>query len=142
MPQDSIVIVGAGISGLAAAWFLHRKGFSVCVLEAGDRVGGVIDTEAIDGYLIERGPNSTMQKPGSADDALGRIVEQTGLGERLLEAAPAARKRFVMRGRRLMSLPGSPVQGITTRLFSWPAKLRLLAEPFIGRARDEETIAG
>ena len=40
-----------------------------------------------------------------------------------------------------MSLPGSPGQGITTKLFSWPAKLRLLAEPFIGRARDEETIA-
>ncbi len=141
MPQDNIVIVGAGISGLAAAWFLHRKGFAVRVLEAGDRVGGVIDTEAVDGYLIERGPNSTMQKPGTPDDALGRIVEQTGLGERLLEAAPAARKRFVMRGRRLMGLPGSPVQGITTSLFSWPAKLRLLAEPFIGRARDEETIA-
>ncbi|MCK5273772.1 MAG: protoporphyrinogen oxidase [Alphaproteobacteria bacterium] len=141
MPRDNIVIVGAGISGLAAAWFLHRKGFAVRVLEAGDRVGGVIDTETVDGHLIERGPNSTMQKPGTPDDALGRIVEQTGVAERLLEAAPAARKRFVMRGRRLMSLPGSPVEGITTKLFSWPAKLRLLAEPFIGRARDEETVA-
>jgi len=141
LPQDSIVIVGAGISGLSAAWFLHRKGFAVRVLEAGDRVGGVIETETVDGHLIERGPNSTMQKPGTPDDALGRIVEQTGLAEHLLEAAPAARKRFVMRDRRLMSLPGSPREGITTKLFSWPAKLRLLAEPFIGRARDEETIA-
>lgn len=141
MSQDNIVIVGAGISGLSAAWFLHRKGFSVRVLEAGDRVGGVIDTESVDGYLIERGPNSTMQKPGTPDDALGRIVAQTGLAERLLEAVPAARKRFVMRGRRLMSLPGSPMGGVTTKLFSWPAKLRLLAEPFIGMARDEETIA-
>ena len=141
MPQDNIVIVGAGISGLSAAWFLHRKGFAVRILEAGDRVGGVIDTETTDGYLIERGPNSTMQKPGTPDDALGRIVEQTGLADRLLEAAPAARKRFVMRDGRLMSLPGSPRQGITTKLFSWPAKLRLLAEPFIGRASDEETVA-
>ncbi len=141
MPQDSIVIVGAGISGLSAAWFLHRKGFGVRVLEANNRVGGVIETEAADGYLIERGPNSTMQKPGTPDDALGRIVEQTGLTGRLLEAAPAARKRFVMRDKRLMSLPGSPPEGIRTKLFSWPAKLRLLAEPFIGRARDEETVA-
>ena len=141
MPQDSIVIVGAGISGLSAAWFLHRKGFGVRVLEANNRVGGVIETEAADGYLIERGPNSTMQKPGTPDDALGRIVEQTELTDRLLEAAPAARKRFVMRNRRLMSLPGSPSEGIRTTLFSWPAKLRLLAEPFIGRARDEETVA-
>ncbi|MDH5412252.1 MAG: FAD-dependent oxidoreductase, partial [Alphaproteobacteria bacterium] len=141
MSQGNIVIVGAGISGLSAAWFLHRKGFSVRVLEAADRVGGVIDTETVEGYLVERGPNSTMQKPGGPDDALGRIVDQIGLTERLMEAAPAARKRFVMRGRRLMSLPGSPLQGITTKLFSWPAKLRLLAEPLIGRARDEETIA-
>jgi oxygen-dependent protoporphyrinogen oxidase len=141
LPQDSIVIVGAGISGLAAAWFLNRKGFAVHVLEAGDRVGGVIETEAVDGYLVERGPNSTMQKPGTPDDALGRIVAKTGLAERLTEAAPAARKRFVMRNRRLMSLPGSPREGITTKLFSWPAKLRLLAEPFIGRASDEETVA-
>ncbi len=141
MQNDNIVIVGAGISGLSAAWFLHRKGFPVRILEAGDRVGGVIDTESVDGYRVERGPNSTMQKPGTPDDALGRIVEQTGLADRLLEAAPAARKRFVMRNRRLMSLPGSPREGITTKLFSWPAKLRLLAEPFIGRARDEETVA-
>jgi len=82
LPQDNIVIVGAGISGLAAAWFLHRKGFAVSVLEAGDRVGGVIDTEAVDGYLIERGPNSTMQKPGTPDDALGRIVETLSTGSR------------------------------------------------------------
>lgn len=141
MPQDSIVIVGAGISGLSTAWFLHRKGFAVRVLEAGARVGGVIETEAVDGFLIERGPNSTMQKPGTPDDGLGRIVAQTGLGDRLLEAAPAARKRFVMRDGALMALPGSPGAGIATKLFSWRAKLRLFAEPFIGRAREEESVA-
>ncbi len=135
------MIVGAGISGLSAAWFLQRKGFAVRVLEAGDRVGGVIETATVDGYLIERGPNSTMQKPGTPDDALGRIVEQTGLAERMLEAAPAARKRFVMRGGSLLPLPLSPPSAIGTKLFSWPAKLRLLAEPFIGRAQDEETVA-
>ncbi|UCH73542.1 MAG: protoporphyrinogen oxidase [Rhodospirillales bacterium] len=141
MPQDSIVIVGAGISGLSAAWFLHRKGFAVRVLEAETRVGGVIETESLNGYLIERGPNSTMQKPGTPDDALGRIVAQTGLADRMLEASPAARKRFVMRGGRLLPLPMSPPAAIGTRLFSWRAKLRLLAEPFIGRAAAEETIA-
>ncbi len=135
------MIVGAGISGLSAAWFLQRKGFGVRVLEAGDRVGGVIETATVDGYLIERGPNSTMQKPGTPDDALGRIVEQTELSARMLEAAPAARKRFVMRGGRLLPLPLSPPSAIGTKLFSWPAKLRLLAEPFIGRAQDEETVA-
>lgn len=136
-----IVIVGAGISGLSAAWFLHRRGHTVRVLDAGARAGGVIETERGDGWLIERGPNSTMQKPGTPDDALGRIVEQTGLAERMIEAAPAARKRFVMRGGRLLPLPLSPPAAIATKLFSWPAKLRLLAEPFIGRAAGEETVA-
>lgn len=136
-----VVIVGGGISGLSVAWFLHRKGFDVRVLEAGDRPGGVIDTDRADGFLAERGPNSTLQKPGGDEDALGRLVDQVGLGARLNEAGEAAKKRFVMRGGRLRPLPGSPPAFLTTRLFSLRAKIGLLREPFVGRADEEESIA-
>lgn len=136
-----VVIVGGGITGLAAAWFLHSQGRAVRLLEAGARPGGVIESEESDGFLVERGPNSTLQKPGTADDALGRLVAGAGLEDRLVEAGAAGRKRYVLRAGRLQALPASPPAFLATRLFSWRAKLRLLGEPFIGRAGEEETIA-
>ena len=114
---------------------------AVRVLESRDRVGGVIGTEREGGCLVELGPNSTLQKPGGSEDALGRLVAEVGLSGRLVAAAPAAKKRFVMRGGRLHALPTSPLDFLRSPLFSWPAKLRLLGEPFIGRGKGEETIA-
>jgi len=136
-----IVIIGAGISGLSTAWFLHGRGSEVRIIESRDRVGGVIKSQEIDGYLFEGGPNSTLRRPGSPDDALGRLVEQVGLKQRLIVASPEAQKRYVMRGGRLRPLPASPLEMFTNNLFSWSAKLRLLSEPFIGKSPDEETIA-
>ncbi len=136
-----IVIIGAGISGLSAAWFLNRKGAQVRVLESRGRVGGVIESREIDGYLVERGPNSTLRRPGVPDDALGRLAEQTGAKERLRVASPEAQKRYVMKGGRLRPLPASPLEMITGGFFSWAAKARLLREPFIGKSANEETIA-
>ncbi len=136
-----VVIVGGGITGLATAWFLHQQGRAVRLLEAGAHLGGVIESEDSDGYLVERGPNSTLQKPGTAEDALGRLIAGAGLEDRLVEAGAAGRKRYVLRAGRLQALPGSPPAFLATRVFSWRAKLRLLREPLVGRAHDEETIA-
>jgi oxygen-dependent protoporphyrinogen oxidase len=139
--KDSVLVIGGGISGLSAAWFLRRRGRAVRVLESQDRVGGVISSERRNGRLIELGPNSTLQKPGDGEDALGRLVAETGLSGQLVTAAPAADNRFVMRGGRLHALPASPFAFLASPLFSWPAKLRLLGEPFVGRGKGEETIA-
>ncbi len=139
--QDSVLVIGGGISGLSAAWFLRQRGMTVRVLESQDRVGGVIGTERRGGRLVELGPNSTLQKPGDGEDALGRLVAETGLSGRLVAAAPAASNRFVMRGGRLHALPTSPLDFLRSPLFSWSAKLRLLGEPFVGREASEETIA-
>jgi oxygen-dependent protoporphyrinogen oxidase len=137
-----VVIIGGGITGLSAAWFLHQKGVRVRLLEAAPRLGGVIDSARDnEGFLVERGPNSTLQKPGTADDALGRLLAGAGLEDRLVEAGAAGRKRYVLRGGRLQALPGGPPGFLTTKLFSWRAKARLLREPFIGRAEREESIA-
>lgn len=136
-----VVIVGGGITGLAAAWFLHAQGRAVRVLEADARPGGVIDSEESEGFLVEHGPNSTLQKPGTAEDALGRLVAGIGLEGRLVEAGAAGRRRYVLRAGRLQPLPASPPAFLANKLFTWRAKLRLLREPFIGRAREEETIA-
>ncbi len=136
-----VLVVGGGISGLSAAWFLHRRGCTVTVAEAAERLGGTIASEGQDGFLFERGPNTTLQKPGRPEDALGRLIDGAGLSPLLQEAAPAGRKRYILRHGHLWALPASPPAFIVTPAFSLAAKLRLLAEPFIRRGEMEETIA-
>ncbi|MBL6945843.1 MAG: protoporphyrinogen oxidase [Rhodospirillales bacterium] len=135
------LIIGGGISGLSAAWFLHARGYDIRLIEAAERVGGVISTSQRNDFMVERGPNTTLQKPGRPEDALGRLLEGAGLASRVIEAAPTGKKRFILRNGRVLALPGSPPAFVTSPAFSWPAKLRLLKEPFIGRATQEESIA-
>ena len=59
--MSDVVIIGAGISGLSCAWTLKKLGIESVILEESSRPGGVIQTEKINGYQIERGPNSRTQ---------------------------------------------------------------------------------
>jgi oxygen-dependent protoporphyrinogen oxidase len=132
-----IVVVGAGISGLATAFFLRQLGHRVQVLEGGDQAGGTIRTVVADGYLTEEGPNSTLDR----GEALHDLIEAVGAGAECLEANPAAKRRFVVRNGRPIALPDGPAAFLTTPLFSAAAKLRLMLEPFVRRGRREESIA-
>lgn len=135
--MSEIIVIGAGISGLATAWFLKQCGHQVRVLEAAAEPGGCLRTIARDGFLIEAGPNSTLSKGGAFDD----LVRGVGLSAEQVEGNPLAKRRFIVKGGAPMALPGSPVAFLRTPLFSARGKLRLLAEPFIGRAPTEETVA-
>ena len=53
--KPTITIIGAGISGLTAAVYLHRKGFDVKIIEATERAGGRIKTDVVNGFLLDRG---------------------------------------------------------------------------------------
>jgi len=133
-------IIGAGISGLTAAYRLHQDGATVRVLEASDRVGGAIRSERAEGFLVEHGPNSI--RAGSA--ALESIIDDLDLHTDRIWANDTADTRYVVRDGRPTPLPRSASSFLTTDLFSLQAKLRLLAEPFIGTSRKpsgEESVA-
>jgi protoporphyrinogen/coproporphyrinogen III oxidase len=133
-----VVVLGAGIAGATAAHVLARNGLSVIAIERGDRVGGSIRTMDVNGFLIESGPN-TIQK--SSPD-LEAVFDATGLSDAVIEAAPAATKRFVVRNGRPRKVPSSPVDLFRSELLSWKARVKLLIEPFVGRAAsDGESVA-
>jgi oxygen-dependent protoporphyrinogen oxidase len=134
-----VAIIGGGITGLTAAYTLQQKGAPVILLEASDRLGGVIQSVRRDGYLAEFGPNSILE----TSPVIANLVRDLGLESRRVYSSPSAEKRYVVRGRRPVEIPSTPAGFLTTPLFSLPAKMRVLAEPFIGRAPEgvEESIA-
>jgi oxygen-dependent protoporphyrinogen oxidase len=132
------VVVGAGISGLTAAFRLKRGGRTVAVLEAAARVGGAIETVSVDGWRFEMGPNTVLE----SHESVSRLIEDAGLAGEKIVAAPAAKRRYLYKGGTLVPLPGGPGSFLTTPLFPASAKLRLLREPWTGRAPEgtEESI--
>jgi protoporphyrinogen/coproporphyrinogen III oxidase len=123
----SIAIVGAGITGLTAAYRLKQRGSRVVVYEASDRIGGAIKSERRNGYLAELGPNS-LATPSAGVAAL---LAELGLDSHRVTAAAEARTRYIVRRGRLMRLPMSPAELLTSRLFSNAAKLAIFGEPLL-----------
>jgi len=125
--QADVAILGAGISGLAAAFFLKRNGRSVCVVEKNAQPGGAIRSERREGFLIEYGPNSTLD----TTPLLHRLFSGLQIEDQLEYANDRAKNRYIVRNRRLNALPLSPPAFIKSKLFSASAKFRLLKEPFV-----------
>ena len=134
-----VVVIGAGLSGLVTAHALQRNGHVVAVLEASDRAGGVIGTRSRDGFRYETGANSTTDNP----PRLAALLDVLGLVDQRIDTSPQAVNRYVVREGKLVALPMSPRQLLTSQAFSFAGKLRLLREPFIARAPAgaDETIA-
>ncbi len=134
-----VAVLGAGITGLTAAWHLQRTGHAPTVFEKSARVGGAIGAHREGGWLHELGPNSLLE--GSTE--LATFVDAVGLGARRLYAADAAKKRYLVRDGRLVAMPDSPRTFLTTKLFSWRAKAGLALEPFRPRsaADADESVA-
>lgn len=152
MSATRIAVIGSGIAGLAAA---HRLGelsreqqrpVELTVLEAGPRPGGSIATEHVDGFVIEAGPDSFIsEKPWAL-----QLCERIGFTERLVRTRDEHRRTYVVHDGKLHALPDgflllAPTRFwplLTTRLFSWPGKLRMGLDLLLPRGpqRDDESL--
>jgi oxygen-dependent protoporphyrinogen oxidase len=123
-----VVIVGAGISGLAVAHYLAQlcPRAQITILEQNDRPGGTIWTERREGFQVECGPNGFLDNKLSTTALCGAV----GLGERLLPASEgSSRNRYLFLDGKLRQLPGSLWGLLRTDLLSWRGKIDLLLEP-------------
>ncbi len=142
-----VVVVGGGVTGLAAAHALHAAGIAFRLVESAPRLGGVIDTERAEGFLMEVGPDTILaQKPEGV-----ALCREIGLGPRLVPTNPEHRTVHILVGGRLRPLPEGLMLAVPTKivpflksdLFTWWGKLRMgldLVRP--GRKEDgDESIA-
>lgn len=101
-----VAVVGAGISGLVAAYELQRAGIEAVVLEADDRAGGKIDSALVGGLTVDSGPDGFVAR----DPAAAELCRRLGLGTELVE--PASGGAFVWVDGRLFPLPAQSVLGV------------------------------
>jgi oxygen-dependent protoporphyrinogen oxidase len=138
-----IVIIGGGITGLAAAHRLLessqelRERVRVTLLEACPQPGGIVQTRERDGFLLERGPDSFIaEKPQALE-----LARRLGLESRLIETNENHRRSFIVRQGRLLPVPegfhllapGRLWPFITSGIFSWPGKARMAMDLLLPR---------
>ena len=134
-----VAIIGAGITGLTAAFRLKREGIPVVVYEAGPRAGGVIQSVRKDGFLAESGPNTLLETAPE----ISQLIRDLNLESRRQYTDPHAEARFVVRGGQPLAMPSSQLGIFTSKLLSASAKFALIREPFVPPRRDgaEESVA-
>lgn len=148
-----IAIIGGGITGLAAAHRLtelrseKKLPLEVILLEGSGRVGGTIATRHLDGFIIEEGPDSFITtKPWALS-----LCRRIGLDPYLISTNDKYRRTFVVHNGRLIPIPEGFIMiapsrllpFLTSPLFSWLGKLRMLLDLIIPRAprREDESLA-
>jgi protoporphyrinogen/coproporphyrinogen III oxidase len=132
-----IAIVGGGVAGLVAAYELELAraagepdgAVEYTLFEAGDRLGGVVRSEVVNGVVLERGPDSFLtEKPAAAE-----LSRELGLEGELVPSNDRARKTYIVVKNRLVALPDGLmflvptklIPTLTTRLFSLRTKIRM-----------------
>jgi oxygen-dependent protoporphyrinogen oxidase len=143
-----VVIIGGGISGLSTAYYLAKAGIPSTLVERRPRLGGVIQTDTVEGCVVEAGPDSFLSsKPWALD-----LIHELGLGGEIIGSNDHLRVTYLMRKGRLRPLPDGlmlmvPTKilpMVTTRLLGWPTKIRMglecLRRPN-GAVREDRSVA-
>ena len=138
--ERRVIVVGAGIAGLSAAWRIREQAklrgvdLEVTVLEASDSVGGKIASQRDGEWLCETGPNGFLDN----EPATLRLVDDLGLRDSLQRSNDASRRRFLVRGGQLVELSMNPAKFLKSPLLSRRAKWRMAGEFFVPRRKSDQ----
>lgn len=142
--SDGVLVVGGGITGLAAAYDLARAGVPVTVAERSGRWGGKVRTDVVDGFVVEAGPDSFVAyRPAAA-----RLATDLGLGEQIVPTLEP-RTVWLRRNGRMVPMPEAMGVVLPTRLapfvrtplFTWRQKLRAGLDLVMPRTLDDDDVA-
>ena len=132
--MPSHVVIGGGITGLAACWYLAKAGHRPVLIEKEKRLGGVIRTDHVDGCLVEGGPDSFLaSKPAAME-----LIRELGLEGDVIGSNDHQRVTFIVKNGRLVPMPDGLMMMVPTQimpmvkspLFSWGTKIRMGLEYF------------
>jgi oxygen-dependent protoporphyrinogen oxidase len=135
MTKPTVAIIGGGIAGLSAAWYLKKSGLAPTVYEASAHFGGKMVSRSVEGCLLEGGPDSLLtEKPWALD-----LCRELGLEDELLPSNDAQRSFSILHQGRLHPFPAgcklfipqkvTPI--LTTPLLGPLGKVRMCMEPFM-----------
>lgn len=137
MNETDVLIIGGGISGLSTAWWLAQQGISAEVWESDEHAGGKIRTTSDQGYLTERAAGMLVNYRPEVD----QLIQQNGLN-RYKRCRGENLNRYIIHKGTLTNVPMELSALMLSPLWSWQAKLRMMAEIFIQRGGDEgETVS-
>ncbi len=129
-----VIIVGAGISGLATAEAIVRRSTAagapvdVELLEASSVPGGKIRSSVDNGFVVETGPHGFLDK----EPKMFELIDRLGLREELIPADLSSARRFIVRAQKMRELPSSPASFLWSDILPLMGKLRVAMEPFAG----------
>ena len=132
--MPSHVVIGGGITGLAACWYLAKAGHRPVLIEKDKRLGGVIRTDHVEGCLVEGGPDSFLaSKPAAME-----LIRELGLADEVIGSNDHQRVTSIVKGGRLVPMPDGLMMMVPTQilpmvkssLFSWGTKIRMGMEYF------------
>jgi oxygen-dependent protoporphyrinogen oxidase len=132
--KSDVLIVGGGISGLATAYFLGKRGMRATIVEKSDRLGGLIHTDRIEGCDLEAGPDSFI----ASKTAVSALANELGIANQIIGSNDAERRIFIVRHGKLQRLPRGMVMmapaewgpALRSPLFSLRTKVQFVRERF------------
>jgi len=127
--MSRVLVVGAGISGLAAATLLERAGHDVSVWERADAAGGNVRTDRIDGRVVDRAANGWLDN----EPEMQALLDHLGLMPRLIPANDRFGTRWILADGRMQPAPLGPGKLLRSDLISATAKARVALEPLMPR---------
>lgn len=126
MGNKRVAIIGAGITGLTTAFYLKKAGITFTIFEKSDKIGGVMQSKTDGDFLYETGPNSGVISQAEMADLFEDLKSKCELEL----ANDASEKRLIWKNGRWEALPSGLISAVTTPLFTFTDKLRVLGEPF------------
>jgi len=130
MEPKRIAIIGGGIAGLSAGFYIRQKfgdDVELKIYEKENRLGGTIGVTREDGFIIDWGPNGFLDR----EPLTLEFIDQIGLKDQLLQADIKSERRFIFRKRKLWEINANPKYFMTSGLLSLRGRLRIALEYFI-----------